>query len=299
MSKTCPICRSRKVIVEYDGIIRNGGLGKYTDTNVKMFRCKECETIWHDNLIDLISYYQTDTYRMSLEDSVDAQEFYRLHDRESLDKLRYTGMIYRNKNVADVGCGCGAFLDVVSGMAKETIAIEPTLKYREIMSKEKHYNTYAYSKDALEDWREKVDVAVSFDVIEHVDNPKEFLIDIFNMLSNDNGYAVIGTPTETPVMRKLLGEIYDKKILFSVQHKWIFSEKSLRIMASEAGFKSDDVKIKYFQRYDLNNAMGWVNSKNPGNAIADGVISETMNQVWKSELENKGMSDYIVLYLSK
>ena len=108
----CKVCNSTDVVVEYDGIIRNGGLGKYTKTKVKMFKCESCELIWHEPLRDLATYYESSEYRDELEGTSLEKDFYRLHDRETYDKFTYTGTeVFRDKNVADIGCGCGAFLD--------------------------------------------------------------------------------------------------------------------------------------------------------------------------------------------
>lgn len=294
MNKYCPICKGERIKTEYYGTIRNGGLGKYTEKPVEVLRCEDCGVIWHEPLVDTAKYYQSDDYRMSLEDSVDELDFYRLHDKESIDKLQYTGMNFRNRVVADIGCGCGAFLDLVSGVSKDVIAIEPTQKYREVMER-KGYKVYPYMSEALNEWEGKVDEVVSFDVIEHVDTPIEFLSQARRLLRT-GGRVVIGTPTETPVMRKLLGEVYERKILFSVQHQWVFCEESIKRIAIMAGFKDNEIRIRYFQRYGLTNALGWLNSKEAGSFVPEGIVSETMDRVWKSELESQGISDYLVLY---
>ena len=65
--------------------------------------------------------------------------------------------------MADIGCGCGAFLDYVHGVAKEIIAVEPSAAYRKIMDK-KGFHTYPYASEARKDWKETVDVVTSFDV---------------------------------------------------------------------------------------------------------------------------------------
>lgn len=297
MSETCRICGSNNIKIEYEGIIRDGGLGKYTHNKATLYRCEECNVIWHDAMINLDEYYQSDNYRLSLEGTVDEDDFYNLHDRESIDKLLYTGMVFRNKTVADIGCGCGSFLDLISGLTKEIIAVEPTQKYREILKKKK-YNTYTYAKDAIKEWNSKVDIVVSFDVIEHVDSPVSFMKDIFEML-RPGGKAIIGTPTETPVMRRLLGTDYEMKVLFSTQHLWVFGEKNLKKMAGMAGFKDDHIDVRYYQRYGLENVFGWLKNKQPGGSIDDSMITRTMDYTWRHELENQGLSDYIVIYIEK
>ncbi len=107
----CKLCDHNKISITYQGLIRNGGLGKYTENPVIMWKCDNCDVIWHELIVeDMKSYYESEAYRKSLEGSSDAELFYKLHDKETLDKFHYTGTtIFRNKIVADIGCGCGAF----------------------------------------------------------------------------------------------------------------------------------------------------------------------------------------------
>lgn len=294
----CKICNSESVTVDYEGIIRDGWLGNYTLNPVKMYRCCKCDTIWHDVILDTSSYYETDEYRNKMEGTINENDFYRLHDKDNLDKLMYTGTtIFRNCTVADIGCGAGAFLDFVSGAAKEIIAIEPTQAYHSVM-KRKGYHTFSYAKDAFIDYAGKIDVITSFDVIEHVNSPQEFISDVYKLLSH-GGTAVIGTPTEAPFMRRLLGKDYEKKVLFSTQHLWVLGEKNLRLISNNAGFKDEEISFRYFQRYGIGNVFGWLKEKEPGHNIKDTIINNTIDMAWRGELESEGQSDYIVLYLNK
>ena len=178
----CKICGSKKTRIEYDGVIRDGGLGKYTRNNAKMYRCNTCGVIWHKPVHDNETYYESPEYREQLEGSTEEQDFYRLHDAETLNKFTYTGTtIFRNKNVADIGCGCGAFLDFVAGVAKNVIAVEPSKVYQEILNR-KGFDAFAYSHDANNKWGGKIDVVTSFDVIEHVKDPVSFIKDIHDLL---------------------------------------------------------------------------------------------------------------------
>lgn len=151
-------------------------------------------------------------------------------------------------------------------------------------------------EDALQDYAEGVDVIVSFDVIEHVEVPADFMRNVYGLLRK-GGKAIIGTPTDAPVMRLLLGEVYEKKQLFSTQHPWIFSEQGLEILADEAGFKKR--KIRYFQRYGIGNMLGWIKDKTQGSPVRDMFITETLDNVWKGQCSDKKLADYIVLYLGK
>ncbi len=293
----CKICGSTDIKKIYFGPIRNGGLGRYTSESIEIYQCTDCMAIWHELVNDLEEYYETTNYRDELENTSEEQDFYNLHDRENLNKLFYSGgtELYRNAVIADVGCGCGAFLDYVRGGAKDIIAVEPSVKYRDVLSR-KGFHTYPYAKEAICDYKDKCDVVTSFDVIEHVEDPISFVADYYDLLKED-GVGIIGTPTDAPIMRKLLGEVYEKQILYSVQHLWILGEKNLRIIAEQAGFKK--ISFKYFQRYGIDNFIAWIKDKKPNSGTGLKLFSGMMDMVWKSELESTALSDYIVMYLYK
>lgn len=171
----CKICGNEKISVVYNGRIRDGKLEHYTDSDVEIYKCDHCKVMWHEPIMNLEQYYESAEYRKSLEGSTDEETFYRLHDKETIEKFRYTGTeIYRNKVTADIGCGCGAFLDYINGVSSSVIAIEPSQFYRNVMDRKGFY-TYPYAAEALKEWRSKVDVLTSFDVIEHVEKPQDFL----------------------------------------------------------------------------------------------------------------------------
>ena len=293
----CKICFSDNTKVIYKGKIRNGGLGQYTENDIEMHQCTDCGVIWHEDVIsDIKKYYESEEYRVSLENSSEESNFYKLHDKETFEKFRYTGTaIWRDKVVADIGCGCGAFLDFLKGVSKKIIAIEPSEKYRSIMQK-KGFETFAYSEDAKKIYENAIDVITSFDVIEHVSDPENFLNGVFSLLKQ-GGQAYIGTPTDAPIMRELLGSIYEKKILYSTQHLWIFSKENLMIMAKKCGF--GQVDIKFYQRYSIENMLGWLKEKEANSNMKYNSVLYSLNGVWKSQCEMREMSDYIVLELKK
>lgn len=45
--------------------------------------------------------------------------------------------------------------------------------------------------------------------------------------------------------------------------------------------------------------MGWIRDKEPNSEIEMGVLTEELNALWKSYAAEKGLGDYIVLYLEK
>lgn len=303
----CKICGSEDIKIIYYGKVRKGGIGVWTEEDISVYQCNDCDVIWHENLYDDIKqFYEGTEYRDQVNGNSSESRFYKLHDGESADKFRYTGTkIFRGKVVADIGCGAGAWLDFVKGTAKEAIGIEPSKVFRDLIQ-QKGIKAFPYAEDAKSEYKAKMDVVTSFDVIEHVENPSLFLEDIFELLA-PGGEAIVGTPTDTPVMRKLLGEVYEKMILFTGQHLWVFSPLNMKLMAERIGFS--EVKFKCFQTYDLTNLLAWLQYKKPlsigGNfgtpqkKMNYDFVTDTLNAVYKSELEKNFMGDYFVAYLKK
>ena len=291
----CCVCNSENIEIIYDDYIRNGAVGNLTDKKYKMFHCKKCGMIWHENAAEeKKNYYETEQYRMNLEHTTDISDFYKIHDVDNLEKFEYTGTdIFRGKVVADIGCGGGSFLDFISGVASEIIAIEPSLVYRSELIK-KGYRVYPYVSDAIKDGIQ-AEVITSFDVIEHVNSPYNFITDAYSLL-DDGGLAITGTPTDAPLLRTFLGHDYEQ-FLFSYQHPWVISQKALEIMCKKIGFS--DVKVEYKQRYGLTNAMMWLRDRRPSGHISSELISASIEEAFKRMCEENEIADYIVAYTIK
>lgn len=105
------------------------------------------------------------------------------------------------------------------------------------------------------------------------------------------GTMIIGTPTDAPVMRELLGKEYET-FLFSIQHRWILNKLSFKYIANKIGITHYD--IKFYQRYGLGNAIYWLLNKVPSGHKKYKFISDGLDALWKHELERQELADYIV-----
>ncbi len=291
----CAICGCEDVDVIYDGLIRDGRFGNWTKEKYKMYKCQNCETIWHDGLKnESKEYYETTAYRESIGDKQLVEDFYKAHDADVINKLNYIGTGgLRGKVVSDIGCGGGSLLDFISGVADSTVAIEPSMVYREAMKKRGH-DTYAYVEDAI-NAGVKADVALSFDVVEHVDDPISFMKGIYDLLKED-GIAIIGTPSDAPVLRKICGE-YFEKFYFRYAHPWIFSKKSFEMICKRAGFK--EVEVKTTQLYGISNLINWVDNKKPMGDLRCDAIPKELEDIYRIVIEKNDLGDVIIAHLRK
>ena len=291
---TCAICNCENILITYKGKIRNGSIGSMTKDEVLLFRCSNCNIIWHHPILNY-NFYESDSYRNIIGETVSLPEFYSRHDAEILDKLFYTGTkVYRNKVFMDIGCGGGGYADYINGVARQIILIEPNENFASKL-RDKGYEVYAYSDDAINKYENHIDLITSYDVIEHVDKPYEFLLSVYRLLA-PGGCAFIGTPTEYPILRELLGTEFDK-FVFSVQHLWVFSRNNLEYMSHMCGFSK--INIKYYQRFGIGNLIAWLQTRKPQGEAIYSFISSSLDSLYKKEMAKEQTAEYIVLELQK
>ena len=291
----CEICNSSKAGLVYHGKIRNGSPDHLTNNTVTVFQCSECRTFWHDASTENSALYESNTYRENMGEIVSLSEFYKKHDVEIIDKLNYTGTeVYRNKLFMDVGCGGGGYADYINGVARQTVLIEPNESFADQL-RNKGYEVYPYMCDALSRYKNSVELLTSYDVIEHVDDPQRFIQLVYDLLA-PGGTAYVGTPTEYPILRQLLGVEFDA-FVFSMQHIWVFSRASLEIMAKKSGFT--DITVKFYQRFGIGNLISWLQMREPRGEAQYSFLSPALNSLYKTEMAKEETAEYLVLELRK
>lgn len=291
----CKICGAEGASIIFEGPIRDGKPGNMTIDSYEVWQCPRCQAIWHDVREAKEAFYETPEYRLKLEGTADIDGYYKNHDWETLRKLDWTGTAaFRGKVVADVGAGGGSFLDFVQGSAAQIIAIEPSETYRKALS-QKGYTCYAYAEQACADYEEKIDLVTSFDVIEHVEDPVNFCKAIHKLLAAD-GHIILGTPTDYPNLRALLGKEFEG-FLFSVQHPWILLKPALIAVFEQAGYHN--IQVVHKQMYGLGNMLAWAYHRCAPGHITYDFITQTMDATYRAQMEESGQSDYLVVYAEK
>jgi 2-polyprenyl-3-methyl-5-hydroxy-6-metoxy-1,4-benzoquinol methylase len=286
----CKICGGIDTRVVYNGPIRLGKFGNISIEHYCLRQCNSCHVIALPPIIENIApYYESQTYRYEIDGGGEVADYFRLHDAEQLRHLKITGTSeFRDKTVADIGCGGGAFLDNIKGYAKLAIAIEPSEVFRASLSK-RGYIPCAYVEDALHDYKNKVDIAVSFSVLEHVDDPLLFLKQIY-MLLLPNGKLILSTPNSDDVLLQALPDGYSQ-FFYRKTHLWYFNSSSLSKLLEFAGFK--EIKIIPYHRFGIANFLAWLKDKAPKGELQMDFITQAIDATWKAELERTFRCDYL------
>lgn len=286
----CKICSCSEVRIVYSGPIRLGRFGNISQESYDVYQCLSCQAITLPKIIeDTVTYYESDAYRQEVDISAEVNDYYRLHDGEQLRNLSMTGTeIFRDKIVADIGCGAGSFLDAIKGYVREAIAIEPSAIFRQCLE-QKGYPTYSYVDNALEQYAGQVEIATSFSVIEHIEAPLTFLQQIYRLLQPE-GFLFLSTPNAKDILLQALPQEY-AQFFYRKVHLWYFTPSALIKLLELAGFSN--IQILPYQRFGLGNFLGWLRDKKPQGELQFDFLTPAIDTVWKTELERTENSDYL------
>ena len=293
MFDKCEICKGSYNKI-YEGDIRDGVYGKIRNSSV-VYECSECK-VQRLREADCIpnEFYETGEYRKILEQSLKSEKA--LQEQDELQHYTLKAIFpksLRNSNIADVGCGAGSLLDMLKNISHSQIGIEPCTPYLESLNK-RGYKIYKSISEAIKDKNEMIDYAFAIQVIEHVQNPVEFLKEIKGLLKPKTGKLLISTPNKNDILMNLLKEKF-YRFFYRTQHRWYFNEFSLVRCAQIAGFKVN--RVIHIHRYGLSNTLFWLRDGKPkGNLVMEG-IDNIQDNIWRSSLENNKKSDNIYIEL--
>lgn len=294
---TCEICGTNDWKEAYRGVIRDGSFGNLSDVDTVVAECGGCgiQRLEEQRCKDEDAYEGED-YRRLVGEATDAAGYQSAHDGRMLKNLSLLWPeTLRGKKIADIGCAAGSFLDYISGLTGETIAIEPCRPYHGAL-KNRGYHVYAYTTEALVDHDSSVDRVFSWEVIEHVRDPRAFLQEIGRLLK-PGGRAMISTPNRKDILMSLLPDEYPA-FFYRVVHRWYFDEASFRRCAEQAGLEV--VKAQYVHRFGLSNAMRWLRDRKPGGRDPlPQMDSPLVDKSWVAYLEDRGVADYLYFVLER
>jgi 2-polyprenyl-3-methyl-5-hydroxy-6-metoxy-1,4-benzoquinol methylase len=199
------------------------------------YACKDCGVIFQfprpseEAMIDYVNAeYQNGNYG----EYVTAQDMKFEHFRWRMERMR---PYLKGGRLLDVGCSCGYFLQVAASEGYDVeglefspsaiVAANPVIRPR---IRQKSVD------DLVRGDPGRYDVVTAFDLIEHLDQPKDFLKTVCRLLSSE-GRLALSTPNARHFLRFLMGSRWP--MLQPMQHLTIFSQKALHRALEETGFE--------------------------------------------------------------
>ena len=193
----------------------------------------------------------------------------------------------------DFGCGGGSFLDSIRGVAKKTIAIEPFIGYHESL-KSRGHEVYSDILDCPH-LKSKIDIVISFGVIEHINTPLEYLKSAYSILK-PNGTMFIETDNLDDILVRLSFKEFEP-FYYRTVHSFYFNALSLGSLSKNAGFNT--VNKGFRHGFGISNTIRWLNERKPGGTSQLDFITPELDYAWKKMLEDNGMAELLHFELIK
>ncbi|GAB4512392.1 MAG: class I SAM-dependent methyltransferase [Roseibium sp.] len=161
------------------------------------------------------------------------------------------------RDIADFGCGDGAFLHAVRDRTRSCCGIELQRDYVAALNGAGiacHTSLEPLGDDSL-------DTVVSFHVLEHLPDPLAVLKDLRRVLK-PGGTAILEVPHANDFLLKDLDCTPFRSFTLWSQHLVLHTRDSLNRLLTEAGFEK--VVVEGVQRYPLSNHLTWLAKGRPG-----------------------------------
>lgn len=162
--------------------------------------------------------------------------------------------------VLEIGASAGQFLSRPDVFAARRCAVELDPACCDFME---HALGIEVACDLLPETRfydQKFDIVCAYQVMEHTEHPVEFLEEIRHVMK-PGAVAFV----EVPNLNDALLSVWDIgehiPFYYHQEHRFYFSEKSLKSVAEKAGFKN--ARVVFTQDYNILNHLNWITNRAP------------------------------------
>ena len=260
---------------------------KTRDKSINVLQEKESKIIFLEKYITHNKYYSNIKYAKgklkTLKKNIVVTEL----DDDSRRKHKFN-KLFKQKEVLDFGCGWGGFLNKLTN-AKSVNGIELR---NECINYIKNKRKKIVIKKNLESYNKKFDIITMFHVLEHLPKQVETLKSLKRKLKK-KGKIIIEVPHAEDFLLEFDELKEFKKFTFWSEHLILHTYKSLKTVLHKAGFKK--IKIEYFQRYGLDNHLGWFIKKKPGgHNFFKKYSSKKINLIYKDNLVKLKKTDTLI-----
>jgi len=238
--KACPLCHR----TESTFVLEKHGC--------PLVQCLHCELWYHTRTpANLDDVYKDDEYEIFTTAETKAHFQYKMErfGRERVALLETVCGSLSGKKILEVGCGNGYVLAAAKEKSSQCYGSEFSKKN---IAKAIHNTGLPIYPDPLESFPQKdFDIIMSFDVLEHVEHPVNFVQSISNLLK-PGGYILFYTPNYDSFSVKLLKEY--SSYVDPTEHIILFNSGSLQAIAERT-----DLEVVYMvtRGLDISNIIAY------------------------------------------
>ena len=279
---TCGICGNTTAQILTDRLRKGTGTVIY---------CKSCDhgSLIPDEKIDTKEYYSK-KYRKEYShrasgSTTNAREIYDTYNKYQGHRVELISQyLFPTAKVLEVGASAGQFLSNIKSQVAQVDAIELDESCCEFMRNEFNIRADSEFIRTSKFCDEKYDVVCAFQVMEHVESPVDFLLDL-RLSMKKNSWAFVEVPNLHDPLLSVWNVNSYKTFYYHSAHLHYFSETSLKKAAINAGFLPGQISIKFTQDYNLLNHLNWIMNGAP-QATCDVGLSEINVRGANEEISN-------------
>lgn len=216
-----------------------------------LVKCTKCSLYYlnpQPTKKSLQSFYTKDYFQGGL--AATGYSSYTLLDRdlsfEARIRLNLVKKYIHQGKLLDIGCGYGHFLKEARDDGFDVFGLD--ISKEAIKQLQKKYSITGKAGDVIENDlpSDVFDVITAWDVIEHIQNPRKSLQDLFKKLSK-NGWLFLTTPNIKSIDAKILGKYWYgfKRI---PEHLYFFSPETISQLLKIVGYEVIEIKQWGFYR---------------------------------------------------
>ena len=195
----------------------------FSKDSFTVWRCVNCRSLHSKESVDLPRYYADYPFKNHRLD------FHTYHGYSNRIRMLREAGVTEKDLILDFGCGAGLFVQFLQQNGFHNAqGFDPFIA--------------SYSNEAV--LQEKYDVVVSYDVIEHVDEPKEFFKRMVS-LAKPEGKVVIGTPNASELSVSRAGGNTAVE-LSQPYHRHILSEEIILSLADRYGLTPEAIHRRFY-----------------------------------------------------
>lgn len=239
--RDCPVCAKDNSLFLFN---KEGG---------SYVKCKSCEMVYLNPVFKdthLEEYYRLNHDIQGEIVASDSDFYISLYSKGLKSIEKYS----QRKNILDIGCSSGIFLDLAKKNSWKTYGVE----LNELEAQYSFDKGHQIHNKLLEeiDFSEPFDAITLWDVFEHLKEGKKYLNMLKKLLSSD-GVVFLQIPSSDSLAAKILHEkcnMYD-----GLEHVNLYSHKSLKMLALECGYEILDIQTVISEIGVINNHLNYEN----------------------------------------
>jgi SAM-dependent methyltransferase len=289
----CPACNSKDPIHQFE------------KSGFSFSQCVNCATLFcnpRPPLSQFIPFYQDSPSTSFWVNEFFSQVAEQRREKMFKPRAEFINTLLEGKSnllIGDIGAGFGIFLEEFRKINpnNKLVAIEPSVEMAKICSSK----GFSVIEDLIENIDESIyqfDVLISFELFEHLFNPKEFALKIKKLLK-PGGILILTTLNGLGFDIQILWE--KSKSVSPPHHLNFFNPNSLNILFSECGFSEVEVSTPGVLDWSILEG-GIVNKEFDADRIWKTIVSigsDAAKADLQSWISNNGFSSHMRLIAKK